>query len=213
MPANGAASAENGANVDLSGVSCPATGVCVAVGSYTDRNTNFYGLIESLVDGRWTALEAPVPADSSAAEETGLTGVACPAVETCMATGDYTGPGGRVEGLIETLSGGTWTPAAAPVLPGAANNKYEDLSSLACPAVGTCVVAGDDNSNPTGTGLHPLLLMLANGTWTASTAPVPGGSLAAAYNFASLSGVACPFAGVCVATGTYNNTPQGGLAL
>jgi hypothetical protein len=53
--------------------------------------------------------------------------------------------------------------------------------------------------------MRALIETLADGKWTPAGAPgQPGAS-----GFAYLNGIACPYVGVCVATGTYNNSPQG----
>jgi len=98
---------------------CPAVGSCVAVGSYEDTGGDNRGLIETLSDGTWSAIQAPLP--TNAEYGVALDAVVCPSVGFCVAVGSYqsdeTGPDGSdsYEGLIETLSGGTWTAAEAPV--------------------------------------------------------------------------------------------------
>jgi pimeloyl-ACP methyl ester carboxylesterase len=314
LPANAATSPTTGANVFLNGIACPADGTCVAVGSYTDTNTNGYGLIETLSHGTWTPIQAPGPGNASAQPQASLSGVSCPTAGNCVATGSYTDQSGHLQGLIETLSGGTWTAAQGPALagtstgiplgavacaavdacvatgsytdqdsfnqaafvtladqtwtasaaplpgsatgnssldaiacpatgnciatggydladsgqgqglietlshgawtpsvaplPAGASNQDLQLPSVACPAPGVCVAAGAYDWTPAGTGIRPLIETLSSGTWTASAAPLPSG----ASSFAALEGVACPTVGACVATGTYNNTPQGTIS-
>lgn len=314
LPANAATSPATGANVFLNGIACPADGTCVAVGSYIDTNASGYGLIETLTHGTWTPVQAPVPGNASAQSQASLSGVSCPAAGNCVATGFYADQSGHLQGLIETLSGGTWTPAQGPALAGTstgvplgavacaavgtcvatgsytdqnnfnqaafvtladqtwsasaaplpgsatgnssldaiacpatgncaaiggydvadsgqgqgliemlthgtwtpsmaplptgASNQDVQLSSVACPAPGTCVAAGAYDWSPAGTGIRPLIETLSNATWTASAAPLPSG----ASSFAALDGVACPSVGACMATGTYNNTPQGTIS-
>ncbi|MBE7190328.1 MAG: hypothetical protein INR67_18715 [Jatrophihabitans endophyticus] len=69
--------------------------------------------------------------------------------------------------------------------PGNTTIKFVD-----CPAVGSCVAAGDDN-------VHGLLLELANGTWTASEADLDQGK-----NVGQISGLSCAAPGECTATGS-----------
>jgi hypothetical protein len=122
-----------------------------------------------------------------------------------VATGGFNvADSGQGQGLIETLSRGTWTPFAAP-LPAGASSQYAQLSALTCPAPGSCIAVGAYDWTLANTGTRALIETLAGGKWTAASAPgQPGAS-----GNASLSGIACPYAGACVATGVYNNSPQG----
>ena len=47
--------------------SCPASGSCVAVGTYVDTSGHEQGLIDTLSGGAWTSMEAPLPANADAA--------------------------------------------------------------------------------------------------------------------------------------------------
>ena len=98
-----------------------------------------------------------------AQDETGLVAVACRAVGSCTAVGPdvatgSSATGGGVYGLaIDTLSGGTWTAAKAP-LPTAAKNSPSPLSvaGVACPGSDSCVAVesgeDEDGNNEAGTG-------------------------------------------------------------
>jgi hypothetical protein len=79
----------------------------------------------------------------SQSQLTGLTSVACEAVGSCVAAGSYTVRNGAIEGMIDTLSGGTWTAARAPIPAGAAVAKqYVYFNSATCPASGDCIAVG-----------------------------------------------------------------------
>ncbi len=200
--------------VNLVGVSCPAAGSCVAVGSYVDASGVTHGLIETLSAGTWTATIAPVTGLSPAAGATlpnagqTLLTVSCPVAGTCVAGGYYTDTSGNVQGLIEALAAGTWTPTTAPVTglsPAAGTNPVVHLHGVSCPVAGTCVATGvytDSTGNVQG-----LIESLAAGTWTATTAPTTGltppANAAPAVTF---GGVSCAMAGSCVAVGGYSDT-------
>ncbi len=203
LPPNAATSAPTGANVMLNGMACPAAGNCVAVGSYADTKMNGDGLIETLAHGAWTSLQAPTPADAAAQSQVSLSGVACPSPGNCVAVGSYTDQSGHVQGLIDTLSGGTWTAAQGPALTAAGSSQSMPLGAVACAAAGACVATGsytDQNQFS-----QAALATLAGGTWSASVAPLPGSSL----GNSGLDAIACPAIGYCVATGGYNVADSG----
>jgi hypothetical protein len=131
-------------NDGFSGLSCPAPGSCVAVGSYvsftshivpgqyTPSDGKFEGLIETLKGGTWTASTAPTSGLRLAAgnpwvdfggQACPLGGrytcawgaLSCPAVGWCVAVGSYNDASHQTEGLIETLSGGIWRGSEAPI--------------------------------------------------------------------------------------------------
>ncbi len=195
LPAN--ASGQTGY---LNALACPAVGSCVAVGSYGAES-----LIETLSGGAWTATEAPLSGNAVLSLfGSELNTVACPAVGSCVATGYYPDTGASFSslGVIETLSGGAWT-ATEVELPG---NAYGPdpaiaLSTVACPAVGFCVITGHYVD---GTGdQRALLETLTGGNWTATEAPLPANA-DTTYQDSALNDVTCPATGSCVAAGYYN---------
>ena len=211
--------ADQGKSAFLSEISCPAPGTCVATGWYTDQNGDIQAMIDTLSGGTWTAQRAPLPAGaipgkpSSSNLPTGLFLVKCPAVGTCVATGDYIDQSGGTQGLIDTLSGGTWTAQRAP-LPGdaAAANPVAVVWALACPAPGACLAGGHYNSrNGQSRGL---IETQSGGTWTPAAAPLPAGAAAdQKWNLDQVTGltaVACAAPGTCMAAGSYT-VPDGGV--
>jgi hypothetical protein len=55
----------------------------------------------------------------------------------CAAVGYYDDTSGIYQGLIETLSGGTWTPTDAPLPANVIAGGNVGLYSAACPAAGS----------------------------------------------------------------------------
>jgi hypothetical protein len=198
-------------------VKCPAVGSCVATGDYTDQNGGDQGLIDTLSGGTWTAQRAPLPGDAAAANPVAVVwALACPAPGTCLAGGHYNSRNGQSRGLIETLSGGTWTPAAAPLPAGAAANQewstsqVTGLTAAACAAPGTCVAAGSYTARTSG--IQGVLDTLSGGTWTAAAARLPADA-AAAKQYAFFDSATCPAAGDCIAVGGYKIQDGGTRAL
>lgn len=200
LPANAMNIANTAADVFLGGMSCPAAGNCIAVGNYTDSNQNTQGLIETLSHGTWTPAQAPLPANAAARQpQASLSGIACPAAGDCVATGDYNNQSGHLQGMIETLSQGTWTAAQAPTLGGAG----VFLGAVTCAAVGTCVATGSYTDSQQFN--QAVLVTLSDGTWSALAAPLPQRSI----GNSQVSAVSCPAPGTCVAIGGFNVADSG----
>src|SRR6266568_95145 len=204
LPAGAAAPATQ--NATLWAIACPTAATCVATGDYLDASRAPQGLIETLSHGHWVPAEAPFHARHQAVS---LDGVACASAGACVSVGYYEYDNNKItDGLIETLSHGTWTSVEAPLPADAATgSQVAILQSVACPAVGTCVaVGGYRGQNSAAPGL---IEMLSNGTWTPVDASLPAG--AALTQQASINSVACSAVGTCVAAGTYvdqNNVYQ-----
>ena len=192
----------------IEAVSCAAVDACVAVGNYDDANGTTHGLIENLNGGIWTATTAPLAGLSPAADGTwaDLGSVSCPAVENCIAVGAYNAVASVVGGLIETLSGGTWSATTAPVAglsPPASGPG--NLLNVYCPDAGWCVAVGFYQASG---GAEGVIETLSSGTWTAATAPVAGLSppVGAGAETPRLTLVTCAAAGSCEAVGIYTDT-------
>jgi hypothetical protein len=198
---------------DLSGVSCPSTSFCTAVGVYM-ASSGPQGWLLSWSGGVWTAAQSPVPADASG-EEVQLRGVSCPSASSCVAVGEYNVGTNVDPGLILTWSAGKWTAASAPLLPGRSTLAGTVvLEGVSCPAVSFCTAAGGYNNTVSSSpdyGDHGILLTWSGGTWTAALSPLPGDS--ASPPAASLASVFCVSASSCAAVGQYDNSTPQGLAL
>jgi hypothetical protein len=198
-------------DVNLQALSCPAAGSCVAVGYYEDTSGSIHGLIDTLSGGIWTATAVPVGGlDPAASAQVVLHQVACPAAGSCAATGGYVDTSGHRQGLLASLTDGTWTVTTAPTSglnPGPWTSPALTFSSLSCPAAGSCFAVGYYLGVPDKQ--DGLIATLANGTWSAVTAPVSGLNPPAGSNTAdivNLNAVSCPSTGSCVAVGVYQDT-------
>lgn len=168
-------------NLFISGVSCPAAGYCVLVGSARD-GFDAHPVAGAMVDGvvRWMA----VPAESDA----GLRAVSCWRAGDCWAIGrsDSGNTAWR-------LSGGHWLLAGGmAALDGA-------LLALSCSSATRCMAVGWYYVHP---GPHPgvdFAEQLRGSTWTTVIPPVPPGGTKAEES--PLSDVSCSPDGSCVAVG------------
>ncbi|HEY1619100.1 MAG TPA: cutinase family protein [Streptosporangiaceae bacterium] len=197
----------------LSQVSCASAAFCGATGSYLDAAGNAVGLLETLSGGRWTAQEAPLPADASPEGEQGVTmsSVSCPSAGTCVIAGEdnYSPPDASSgeDGVLETLSGGTWKVTSVPVL---SKDNYDiKLASISCPSATSCAVAGIYIDAPAGDHPEGLLMTLSGGKWHVQRAPLPSDAVNVApmpdVPPTELMAVTCASAGRCVAVGQYTS--------
>ena len=210
---NGVWSYQNAPTDVLSSVSCAVVGSCVAVGPPQNLGGS---VIETLSGGNWSSANPPVsglnpPAND--ADAISINSVSCPTSTFCTAVGTYQSNPYGVEGLIETLSNGTWqattapltglTPAAEPPTNGATEAPV-NLYGVSCPTAGTCFAVGqyyDADGNAFG-----LIETLDGGTWSASTVPASGLNPTAGPNPAvQLGQIQCTSATSCIAVGSYQD--------
>ncbi len=202
LPSGGAL--ERGLGEGFRAISCPVEGSCVAVG-----DTDLGAWIESLSDGKWTAIEGPLPSRAESDPSSYLSSVSCVNAAYCVAVGAYRDHEGYWSGLIETLSAGKWAATSAP-LPANAK-KVEtitgepgaDLFSVSCRSVGECFAVGryyPEEEGPSDS--EPLVDSLTGSSWTATSLTRPTES----YGVDSLYDLTCPTAGFCVAVGALNES-------
>ncbi len=128
-------------------------------------------------------------------------GSSCPVAAFCVVVGEYEGTDHSDHGLIETLSGGAWSAATAP-LPPAASNPLVELDAVSCATAASCVAVGEF-TDPSGHE-QGLIETLADGMWSASVMPLPAD--ANPDPVVELWDVSCPAADQCVAVGSYLDT-------
>jgi hypothetical protein len=196
--------------VVLHQVSCPVTGSCAATGAYVDTSGHRQGLLASLASGTWTVTTAPTfslnPGPWTNPAPT-FTSLSCPAAGSCFAVGFYLAVPDKQDGLIATLANGTWSDTTAPVNglnppPGANAVDIVGLNAVSCPAAGSCVAVGvyqDTSNNRDG-----FTETLSGGAWSPATIPMTG-LVPAGLFVNSFTGISCPSAGSCAATGTYQD--------
>jgi hypothetical protein len=201
---NGAATP---AIAELSGVSCPAAGACVAVGAYDDTSNDIQPLVETLSSGVWTPSTAAYPSDvdpspdQNVSEPVGLYRVTCASIASCVGVGNYDASDGNSYGLIDTLSDSSWTAQRAPAPADISLDSSEasDLADVSCGDGTDCVAVG----TYVGTsGQHGLVETLSGGTWTDAIAALPT-NIDTSLPVTTLVGIDCLTASSCVATGAY----------
>ena len=148
--------------VTLTGLSCPSATSCVAVGSYSGTRQD--ALIETLTGQTWTSSNAPLTGlNPDTIPDSMLLGLSCATSSSCVAVGQYQDITNAYQGLIETLSNGSWSPSEAPIgglNPVAVLPPTVLLTSLSCPSISSCVAVGFYDA---ATGVQGLIETLANG--------------------------------------------------
>jgi hypothetical protein len=71
----------------FTGIACPASGSCTAVGSYTNGSGVEVSLAEGWNGSKWVVQSTPNPTE---AKTSALAGVACTSTKACTAVGTYT---------------------------------------------------------------------------------------------------------------------------
>ena len=120
-----------------------------------------------------------------------LNGDSCPVTTFCMAVGNYD-LGGRVPGLSEVLSAGTWTVKPVPS-PSRGVNVY--ANEVSCSSAKSCLFVGTHWAGSNGASTN--LAEAWNGTsWRIIAAADPAGA-----SFSNLDDVACPTSKFCLIVG------------
>jgi uncharacterized protein YjbI with pentapeptide repeats len=127
----------------ISGLSCPTTTQCVAVGTYTDSRGLQQGLLLTRSGTKWTAAKAPLPVGAASNPFASLNAVSCPAASRCTAAGGFTNTAAQSVGLLLFWSGKAWKAAAAPA------TAYR-LTGISCPATSHCVAVSAGIGHPVG---------------------------------------------------------------
>jgi len=184
----------------LAAVSCSAAAACTAAGSY-DTTSNLARPTAAAWGGKdWHRQATPAPAGASVSS--GLVGVSCASARACTAAGFGTDTAGESTTLAERWDGTRWRIQRARVPAGAVSATF---GAVSCPSPGACTAVGSYFS----AGHRELALAerRSAGRWALQRIPAPPKG-----TFGSeLSGVSCPSADRCVASGWYF-TPSGSLS-
>lgn len=169
----------------FSGVSCPSSGACVAVGYYRNLaagHPGIYALVERWNGSRWAIQSTPTLATLRYYV---LQGVSCSSPRACTAVGsDAANVSSIAAPLAERWNGQSWSIQTTP---GPMNGN---LAAVSCSSAVTCTAVGEF-------GLRATLAERWNGEiWAIQGTPNP----AKAYD-ANLTGVSCSSGKACSADG------------
>jgi hypothetical protein len=155
-------------------VSCPASNVCVAVGSWTNSTGATAPLAERWDGRHWTVQRTPKTSGV-------LAGVSCRSKNACIAVGSS-----HRTTLAERWNGTSWTIQHMPSTKQAALNGVSCWSSTGCVAVG--IASGSTNA------FVPLAERWNGSRWVVQPIPIPAPG-------SGLEGVSCWSSSACTAVG------------
>jgi hypothetical protein len=193
---------------DLSGVSCPSTTLCVAVGSYSPAPFEPKSMAQIWNASTWRIQSVP---DPPGATESNLLSLSCPSATMCMAVG-YFEPAKRVPPtdmflLADSWNGTDWTLQKVPQPTGGRGGVLEDVS---CSSAVLCMAVGDYIDTAKKSLPLAAFSELWNGTsWQIENTPEPTD----AKSPTDLIGVSCTPDGDCVTAGAYQVSENEGLPL
>ncbi len=171
----------------LTGLSCPTTKTCSAVGASFPANLPALALAERRNGHSWTIEKA---AEGKIQPGNALASVSCPSATTCVAVGQYEAFGVQETNypLVAVLTNGTWRLSRPAVQKNATAGELDEVScasTTSCLALGSVTVPG---------GLLGTQVSIAeswNGTsWSVISPPSP-----TSIDGITLSGVACTTGG------------------
>jgi hypothetical protein len=200
LPANAASNPEP----VIHQVACPALGECVAVGVYTNNDGDREAMIVVETDGVWgMASEIELPTNAASHPASRLWSVACSAVGSCAAAGEYSdGTARGEEAMVVIEAGGNWARASQMALPANAKGTSRSfLGSVVCVASGPCVAHGRYTDGPGDE--EAMVAEETGGSWGPASEIAPPAN--AASNPKVGGSIACPASGSCVMGASYTD--------
>lgn len=191
-----------GAGADVSSVSCPVAGNCVAGGFFTDRAGREQAFVADETTGRWGSA-ITVAAGLNAAGNAFVTSVSCRPAGNCAAGGFYSVKPGQTEAFTVDERHGAWSAAQA-VARSFNAGLFASVSSVSCASPGDCA-AGGSYTDRSGHA-QAFVATESGGVWS------PARQVASALNTgggATVNTVSCPGAGDCAAGGSYISAATG----
>lgn len=182
----------------FTGVSCPSSTACTAVGSFDDSfSSQWRALAESWNGTSWAEQVVPSPTGTTSAA---FTSVSCTSSSACVAVGSDQNASSVQQALAERWNGAAWAGETLPIPSGA---TYTALSGVSCPSATACTAVGAYAAS----GNEESLVEAWNGSgWSLQPVPLPTGA-----TNPSLNSVACTSAIQCTAAGSFSPPPSGQL--
>jgi photosystem II stability/assembly factor-like uncharacterized protein len=173
----------------LTSISCPLKGFCMAVGSTVDRSLGV-ALVSTQFGSRWKLVPLPVG-------EKSLALVTCSTQEHCIAVGG--GSSGASTTILTTSNAGrTWSTASVPPV---TSEGYPGAGGISCPSASQCFIVGDSLVPDGGPSGYIWNSVDGGAHWTSEALPSD-------TNF--LTAVSCVTEAHCVAVGG-GVLPRGGV--
>ena len=174
----------------LTGIACPTTKSCFAVGNYSTI-TDVKTIVEHWNGSSWGTLPSPNPSTNAR-----LAGIACPSATSCFAVGNYTA-GGVQRTLVEHWNGSAWSVQSSP---NPSSSLGTGLTGVACGSLRSCFAVGIFS---TGSETRTLVLHWNGVQWGTLPSVNPSSN-------SVLNNIACPSVRSCFAVGNYTqgSTPR-----
>jgi hypothetical protein len=189
---------------ELTGLSCPSTGMCIAVGQVQGVTTKPHVAIRPLLvrwDGRhWSSVSSPLATGT-------LRSVSCASARACAAVG-----AGNNGSVVLRLRAGRWTRVRLSRQ--VAGEVGSSLASISCPTATSCLASGLINITPHAAVpvTRVVALRESGGGWSTEVPPVP--ALAPGdhrHNLVDeLTAVSCGAPGSCLGVGSSVNDDGNG---
>jgi hypothetical protein len=179
------------ASSQLTGMACPSSTNCFAVGFFSESGSGMdKTLIERWNGVHWAVVASPNPAGAKFSR---LFGVGCQSASSCFAVGNQYSPTSRSgKTLIERWNGKAWSLVTSPNP--AAGWADPNLNGVSCTAT-ACLAVGLRSF--TSSDCCKTFVQRWNGTtWATVATPTLAGS-----SYSRLDGVSCNSTLVCVAVG------------
>jgi hypothetical protein len=204
----------NPTNIQALTISCPSVTTCFEIGTIGGTSDGELPWIGTLSDGSWTFMDGPVPSDASTVDAgVQVSALTCFSATTCVAIGTYQDLNNVQQGLLLSLTDGSWVATQAPVPSDAAtdnevtdNTEHTYVKAVSCWAEGSCMAVGTYMVDATAR-YAGMALQLTNGTWSTTKLTPPANAVQTESD--DVTTVSCDPTGICVAGGQY---PQSGAA-
>jgi hypothetical protein len=182
----------------LSGVSCPSSTLCIAVGHFSTSSEEYtffkaQPLAEKWNGSEWSVQEPPLLKGSAPSD---LLGVSCASATMCMAVGvhEISHDSYTYIAFAERWNGSEWS-VQEPPLPAGAKSTY--LTGVSCTSSTACLAVGSFE-NSSGKGV-PLAEKWNGTAWSLQEPPAVKGN-------GGLGRVSCISSTECVAVGSFNTS-------
>ncbi len=185
-----------GGNASVNAISCPAVNSCVATGFYTDAASQHQAFIVEETDGTWGSTQIVAGALNVGGDAVAMT-VSCAAAGSCVIGGRYEDASRAQQAFIAEETGGAWN-SGVEVAGGLNLGDSALVTSVSCPGVGACTVAGQ--YAPHAHTSQAFVMNEYSGTWAKPIEVV--GALNLGMD-STVSEVTCAAIGGCAAGGSY----------
>lgn len=203
-------------DASLSSVACTSVGACVAVGGYEDTSRRMLTMVVTESGGVWGVAHAiALPANAPTMtdrQRASLHSVACTAVGSCVAVGNYEDANGASDqqAMLATETSGAWGSGVELALPTnastAAGKQRASLVSVTCTAIGNCVAVGSYDDAELGGDQEAMIATETSAVWgtaVALTGLPENAATGAKKRYSALASVACIDSASCAAVGYY----------